>query len=199
MAQSLDENNEDSDLFGTAMKTFRASLSPEDQSQFQSYSTAALMIADLQLFIQDAQQPNIGKDFLSKMSSISESWQPYFDILSILVSAHPEYCAFFWGAIKFVFLVGRHYITFFEKILNLFGEMSRSFHVKTEYLKQIEEWQKESGNRKVAGLLTILGAIYSDTISFCQQVHQIFGLGRKDLRKKGRILNYVLWVPFNKR
>ena len=87
------------------MKTFRASLSPEDQSQFQSYSTAALMIADLQLFIQDAQQPNIGKDFLSKMSSISESWQPYFDILSILVSAHPEYCAFFWGAIKFVFLV----------------------------------------------------------------------------------------------
>ena len=87
------------------MENFRASLSPEDQTQFQSFLTSKEMIADLKPHIQVVQQHRMGEIVFSKISSIYELWQPYFDILSILVSAHPEYCAFFWGAIRFVFLV----------------------------------------------------------------------------------------------
>ena len=87
------------------MKNFRDSLSAEEQNQFHSYPTPGAMVADLKPRIQDVQQHHMGDIVFRKISSISELWQPYFDALGILVSAHPEYCAFFWGAIRFVFLV----------------------------------------------------------------------------------------------
>ena len=35
----------------------------------------------------------------------SKLWSPFFDIIGIFVSSHPEYAAFAWGAIRLVFLV----------------------------------------------------------------------------------------------
>ena len=63
------------------------------------------MITDLRPRIKDFQQHHMGNILFQKISSISELWQPYFDALGILVSAHPEYCAFFWGVIRLIFLV----------------------------------------------------------------------------------------------
>ena len=87
------------------MENFRASLSLEDRRHFQAFSTFTAMIADLKSHVWTVQKRHMGDLAFRRISNISERWQPYFDTLNILMSAHPEYCAFFWGAIRFVFLV----------------------------------------------------------------------------------------------
>ena len=87
--------------------------------------------------------------------------------------------------------VGQHYVTFFEKTLDFLDEISRRVSIKTEYLKQMEDWQKQGGEWNRAGLLTVLGAIYYDTISFCQRTHQIFGSARKGASCVSQEIGYL--------
>ena len=49
-----------------------------------------------------------GKKLLATCKVIerfAKVWSPFFDIIGIFVSSHPEYAAVAWGAIRLVFLV----------------------------------------------------------------------------------------------
>lgn len=48
------------------------------------------------------------KRLFDKLSDFSIRLSPYFDVVNILVSSHPEYSALVWGSIRFLFQVSIH-------------------------------------------------------------------------------------------
>ena len=92
-------------IFATSIENFQNALSQHDQQRFRRYDHASAMVRDLEAHCKKLEG---GRKLLATCKVIdrfAKVWSPFFDIIGIFVSSHPEYAAFAWGAIRLVFLV----------------------------------------------------------------------------------------------
>jgi hypothetical protein len=92
-------------IFENAINSFRDILSAEDKLSFKSFNNPESMIQDVK---ERCKELKDHRRLLATCKSIDRfalAWSPFFDIITIFVSTHPEWAGFAWGAIRLVFLV----------------------------------------------------------------------------------------------
>jgi hypothetical protein len=92
-----------SDPFLQARDNFLASLPASERARFSNCKSAQALITDVGKFLEF---PNHSSQFnklvLSKVKQLSDSLKPYFEVINILVSSHPDYAAILWGSLRLV-------------------------------------------------------------------------------------------------
>lgn len=70
-----------------------------------------------------------------------------------------------------------------------------------QYRMLLQACRERDPHRDNERLLKVMAFMYSDIIDFCQQIYCIFAHGPKNHRviQKLRIVNNVIWKPFNNR
>ena len=94
-------------VFRTAANDFRARLSEEQRADFQLYNDPIEMIEGLQEHFKKHSEGKRSRLLAGcrKVDAFCKTVEPYFRVIDILVSSHPEYAAIVWGAVRLVFLV----------------------------------------------------------------------------------------------
>lgn len=83
---------------------------------------------------------------MQRISNLAKCLQPYFEVIGLVVSSHPEFSAIVWGALRLVFQVSLqeyqirrayklklniklagNFSTFFDKLTELFERLVHSF------------------------------------------------------------------------
>jgi hypothetical protein len=94
------------DLFLQARDEFLSSLQPSHQSLFKECTSSQELVKEVESFMGFADKhPRLRRHVLVKVKKLSDSLQPYFDVLGIIVQSHPEYAAIFYGGIRLLFQV----------------------------------------------------------------------------------------------
>ena len=94
-------------VFRTAANDFRAGLSEEQRADFQVYNDPSEMIKGLQDHFKKHSEGKRSRLLAGyrKIDTFCKRVEPYFKVIDILVSSHPEYAGIVWGAVRLVFLV----------------------------------------------------------------------------------------------
>jgi hypothetical protein len=93
-------------LFKAACEQFRASLSEKQRQIFKEYPDAISMLDAIR---GQAEQHPTHKALLArcckKIFALSTMMEPYFEVINLFVSSHPEFAGIAWGALRLVFVV----------------------------------------------------------------------------------------------
>ncbi|KAN0098880.1 hypothetical protein V8E51_014543 [Hyaloscypha variabilis] len=112
--------------FEKAYKSFYDSLPEMDQMSFAPCASGEDLLAGMGKLSSLAKHHE-KKLFVSRISDFTATLQPYLNIVDIMVSSSPQYTALVWGALRFVFQIASNFSTFFEKLLKLLNNLSKSF------------------------------------------------------------------------
>lgn len=90
-----------------AATDFRAGLSEDQRNAYRIFDDPCEMIQDLQEHIKRHSKGKRSRLLAacSKIESFRLKIEPYFRVVDIVVSSHPEYAAIVWGAIQLIFSV----------------------------------------------------------------------------------------------
>jgi hypothetical protein len=93
-------------VFKAACEQFRASLSESQRQLFKEYPDANSMLEAIRI---QAETHPTHRTMLTRcckrIAALSIKMEPYFDVINIFVSSHPEFAAIVWGALRLVFVV----------------------------------------------------------------------------------------------
>jgi len=94
-------------VFMTAAKRFQDNLPEDDKPDFQILDTPQEMIASIEQHVMNLNSPRTTRllDACKKIEQFSKTMTPFFNIVDIFVSSHPDWAAVVWGAIRLVFQV----------------------------------------------------------------------------------------------
>ena len=92
-------------VFREAHDHFVASLSPKDRDLYSRCNSAQELLAEVQKFEAVSRDRLRGRGLIARIKSFSDRLEPYFDVIGIIVQAHPEYAAFVWGTVRMVLQV----------------------------------------------------------------------------------------------
>lgn len=181
-------------IFNVACTEFRSSLSKEQLEIFQEYPNAKSMLAAVQCQaeIHPSQKSTLMR-CCKGVSALAERLDPFFDIIALFVSAHPEFAAIAWGSLRLVFVVssdswlptawrdsvetnavklGQNHAQFLKGVCELFQAMSLKLPIYEDFLRK---WTSlHSGQQPPVRLITAMAYIYADLIQFCFDICQIF-------------------------
>lgn len=184
-------------LFDAAIQTARHALTEEDQRHFRRFKDYQDMIKDLQA---DVYKFSASRTRLTRcaknIASFSEAFAPFFNVISVLVQAKPEWTAIFWGTIWFVFKLGSNFIHFLERVSDMFEELSF-------FLPQYQQWFRTcrlNPSIKDRGRLSqALGLIYSDLTQFSIHIYFLFSRQNKGRLKRALMGTELMLRPFEAR
>ncbi|KAI9775589.1 MAG: hypothetical protein M1839_000989 [Geoglossum umbratile] len=116
---------------------------------------------------------------------------------NIFIQTSPGFAGLALGAMRLVFRLGSNYITFLEKLSDMFGKMASTLPVYEKYVKILRTRATEP-KQLSERLLKALAYVYSDIIQFCQYACNLFKK-RKGIRFKAGFVNSLIWAPFDQR
>ena len=96
-------------VFKHARDHFLQRLSSKDREVFAQISTSTELLDDfkkLQATFKDGQR---WTKIFSAMEACNDRLQPYFKIVEIIISSHPEWAAVAWGAFRLILQVLHHF------------------------------------------------------------------------------------------
>ena len=135
----------------------------------------------------------------SRIESFRGAIEPYFKVVDIVVSSHPEWAALVWGAVRLVFTVSvladvpiilsnmrqlsQHYVSFFEKLADMLGEITKGLPLYGKHMVILQrhavaiassadeavKWQKT-----LDCLSKSLAYVYADILNFCHDARNLF-------------------------
>jgi len=101
-------------LFREAQAAFLQSLGPSDKQLFAHCNNSGDLLDDVKRVLQfRAEHRNWNRAF-EKIRTFSRCLEPYFTVIDIVISSHPEWTAIAWGAVRLVLQVLRIPVTFTE-------------------------------------------------------------------------------------
>ncbi|TAQ84117.1 hypothetical protein B7494_g7557 [Chlorociboria aeruginascens] len=129
---------------------------------------------------------------LERVSKFNDHIQPYFDVLGIVVSAHPEYAAFAWGSIRLVLQLASNFITFFEKLGEILRTLCTVMPQFADILLLIDTEQSER-------LKLYIQQYYVDLFEFLKTVARVFTKKDGETRRSPFVVGQLMWQPFEAR
>ncbi|KAH0542496.1 hypothetical protein FGG08_003092 [Glutinoglossum americanum] len=211
--QSDEIDCEPSNIFAVAFETFRGSFSGDEGSDFTNFPNAESMLESISR--QVTEHP-VHRSRLTtccrKISSLADTLTPFFEIVGIFVQTNPKYAGLVWGAMRLVFQLGSNYISFLEKLSDMFEKMSVTLPVYEEYIRTLKARALSRGQPVSRRLLKALAYVYSDIIQFCQYACNLFTKRKgsydntrfanpevSGIRLKAGFINALIWAPFDLR
>ncbi|KAH8682820.1 hypothetical protein BGZ60DRAFT_205870 [Tricladium varicosporioides] len=106
------------DVFAETASRFHSDLSEVDKCGFLVVETPESLIEALTTHIDTLNTPHRSRlhDAISKVASFAGNFGPYFKIVEIIISSHPEYAAIAWGGVRLVLQLSSQYVEYFEKL-----------------------------------------------------------------------------------
>ena len=188
-------------MFAVAATDFRAGLSEDQRKGFQLFDDPCEMIKDLQEHIKQHSKGKRSRLLVacSRIESFRRAIEPYFGVVDIVVSSHPEWAAIVWGAIRLVFTVSlledvpiilsdmrqlsQHYVSFFEKLADMLGEITQGLPLYGKHMKILQRHAvaiASSADKAVKWQKTLdclsksLAYVYADILNFCHDARNLF-------------------------
>lgn len=121
----------------------------------------------------------------SVISRFSASLAPYFDIITIFVSSHPECAALVWGSLRLIFALSSNFVTYLEKVAELLDKLASSLPAYGQYVDLLRERYDKTG-RDHSRFASALGVLYADLLVFCH--HVCLTLSRKRMGKPPSVM-----------
>lgn len=104
MLESNQQGDKDA-VFRKAQNDFLNSLAPEESAVFSPCSSSAELLDGISKLATVTKHKQRGLKFLRQINRLSDSLQPYFKALDILVSAKPDVAAIAWGSFRLILQV----------------------------------------------------------------------------------------------
>lgn len=181
------------------MAAFRESLPPGSQTQLVRCTNAESLILNIETIAYNFRHKSKVSRLIACcniIKRVAQAWEPFFEVITILVSSHPEYAACAWSAIRLVFLVcwsflfsrileteydqlGSNFVTFLEKLCNMFEGMRHSLSLYHRHIQNIIAAPHVEYGKELAAALSL---IYTDIMEFCQQATGIFAKKKSSYR-----------------
>ena len=95
------------EVFREAYDRFLTSLSGQDRTLFSSCSSPDLLLSDIAQLDVICKQKRRGEKFIGRIKSLCNRLKPYFEVIGIVVSSHPEWVAVGWGVFRLALTVIR--------------------------------------------------------------------------------------------
>ncbi|KAH8901103.1 hypothetical protein GQ53DRAFT_835048 [Thozetella sp. PMI_491] len=189
------------EIFRSACQHFKLSLSETQRQVFKEYPDAYSMLEALKHhFATHPLQTSIITRWWKKISALSDRLSPFFSVLDLLVSSHPEFAAIAWGSIRLIFVLGTRHTLFLERICELFELMGSKLVVYERFLTGLHTRRIRRGAHGIDSLVTAMGYVYADLLQFCFDVCQFLSRKRSsNLSLNGsflRSLSLTLSNPF---
>ncbi|KAK4451278.1 hypothetical protein QBC34DRAFT_378602 [Podospora aff. communis PSN243] len=188
MAQNARESSPatSEELFEAALQVTRAALSERDAERFQKFGDHMEMTQALQTHVRRyaTTSPRL-LECAERIALFSDVFAPFFDVVGVLVQVKAEWAAMFWGTWLFIFKIGSNFVTFLERVSDMFDEM-------TTILPRYQQWYEvcrlsNSAIHDRGRLAQALAFIYHDLTKFCMHIYFLFS--RQD---SGRIKRALL-------
>jgi hypothetical protein len=92
------------ETFGKAKRSFLATLTPQERTQFASCKSADELLSDFEPI---AQKPHFKRTlpFMRRIKNFSDCLEPYFKVVEIVCQSNPEWTCVAWGAFRLVLQV----------------------------------------------------------------------------------------------
>jgi hypothetical protein len=94
--------------FQQAQAQFLSLLSAKERQHATPCASAAELVQTIENLDAIALKGPSGKRWLSIVKKFADRLEPYFSIVDIFVSSHPEYAALFWGSLRLVLKVSHN-------------------------------------------------------------------------------------------
>ncbi|PVH88665.1 hypothetical protein DL98DRAFT_648024 [Cadophora sp. DSE1049] len=197
-------------VFTAAAKRFYDELPEGEKDSFQRLDNFTDMIDSIEQQIRSNNSPRTARllNACKKIDQFGKSMEPFFKIVGIFVSSHPEWTALFWGAIRLVFQLSSHFAGFFEKLAMMFEEFRRKIPNYHTHFRLIETRIRESEAKVEAEsewhethacLFKALALVYTDMLQFCHDACRLFSRKRRGVRYKAVVIWDLFWTPFDER
>lgn len=118
-AEADHEDTKASSVFLQAQRQFLDSIPEEEKSRYSTSSSAEDLLQDLRKILADAktfEQKRTASVLLKRIKTLSDSLEPYFRIVEIVIQSNPEFAAIAWGAFRLIVQFASNFAEFFEKL-----------------------------------------------------------------------------------
>src|SRR5437762_400904 len=92
----------DESIFKEAQESFLKSISEKERAQFESCRSAEELLGKVEAFGAFQSRHRHLTRSLVRIKRFSDVLQPYFDVINIIQSSHPEFAAIAWGSFLLV-------------------------------------------------------------------------------------------------
>jgi len=173
------DGHSDLDPFAQARDQFLHNLPDDAREVFAAgCSSASALRKEMQTLLANSShfhQAHRASKLLQRIQGLSDRLEPYFAIVSIVVSSNPEYAAIVWGALRLLLVLGRNFGDFFEKLSLTIERIAAHFPQYAALLRHAEGLGSASDAFKNS-----LRAIYTDVLEFFASAAGIFVTDRGD-------------------
>lgn len=209
-AQALENDNE---LFSRVRDDFLSKLSDSDRSLYSPCTTSEDLIRAIEkLDILRRRHPKSSR-WMQRISNLAKCLQPYFEVIGLVVSSHPEFSAIVWGALRLVFQLAGNFSTFFDKLTELFERLVHSFPQYDMIITLCDkaknnEWADgDEGKTSIDKFIKDLGqkirynieTVYRDLFQIIHTVIRVFTKSTGRLKKTPVVMSQLIWKPFDLR
>jgi hypothetical protein len=186
-AAELDHEDTKASVFHQAQRQFLDSIPEEEKSRYSTSSSAGDILQDLRKIVADAksfEQKRTASALLKKIKTLSDSLEPYFRIVEIVIQSNPEFAAIAWGAFRLIvqviysgLLVGRKFLT--RQFASNFAEFFEKLAIAIERIAAVFPgyWgiERYIDLRRVSNQFkSSLCAIYVDLFDFFRTLVRVF-------------------------
>ncbi|KAK1768102.1 hypothetical protein QBC33DRAFT_585007 [Phialemonium atrogriseum] len=189
--------DEVSKIFNDAVGSFTATLPEAERKHFDEHRNAQSMISSIEAI---ASGHPIHRNRLAvvsrKFQLLADHLQPYFDVVEIFVQVKPEYMALIWGSMKMIFKLSSNYVSFLEKMGDMFQDISSLLPAYEKFVTILQE-RAASHDGSHPRLANALAFVYVDILRFCHSAYMLFANKKRSLRVKLSLIGRLLWRPFD--
>ncbi|KAI0166880.1 hypothetical protein GGR52DRAFT_555997 [Hypoxylon sp. FL1284] len=190
-------STEVSEIFEGALDIFVGNLSQSEQKFFVEHKDAESVVAAIATI---AEKHPVHQSRLTaacrKFQHLVSRLQPYFDVVETFVQVKPEYMAIIWGSLKMIFKLSSNYISFLDKMADMFGNIADHLPAYGEYIATLQQRAAERGENYTR-LAKALGYFYTDILGFCYSAYALFANKKHGFKAKLSFVSRLVWQPFD--
>ncbi|KAE9370139.1 hypothetical protein N431DRAFT_484441 [Stipitochalara longipes BDJ] len=163
-----------SEIFASASALFVDLLREDERVKFTKFDNAQSMLQNCQQLARD--NPGQKSRILScchKLQLLTSTLGPFFEIVNNLVGS-PECAGVAWGALRLISVLGVNYVSFLEKMGNMFEQMAAALSIFEEFSITLRNRVNDPVGQGYTRITQLLAQVYSDLIHFCHRACKLF-------------------------
>jgi hypothetical protein len=169
-------------IFDSATKRFEEDLPAQERTLYKRLDGPKQLVSSIEEHVSHLKTKNESRllQACKKIYRLSNAIVPYFQIIGIFVSSHPDLAAIIWGALSLVFQLSSQFVEFFERLTDMLQEIYDCLPNYKAKVELIRERALLSGWRESHEILMrSLSCVYIDVLQFCHDSCHLFSNKRQ--------------------
>jgi hypothetical protein len=149
-------------IFDSAAKRFEEDLPAQEKALYKRLEGPKQLVNSIKEHVSHLKTKNESRllQACKKIDRLSNAMEPYFQIIGIFVSSHPDLAAIIWGALSLVFQLSSQFVEFFERPTGMLQEIYNclpNYRAKAELIREralVSGWRETPAPVEQAHLIT---------------------------------------------